>query len=155
MARDVNQALAREFGLSADEYQRVLAIMGRTPSLTELGVFSVMPFAECSAAAYEAASRAVEGGILEDGDPPLPQLHKNHGDALYRAGRYDDALEAYERAIRANPALGDDVYLRVGNIRFKARDQNAAIESWERALELNPANDTARANLELARTLSA
>ena len=26
---------------------------------------------------------------------------------------------------------------------------------WERALELNPANDTARANLELARTLSA
>jgi hypothetical protein len=27
MARDVNQALAREFGLSADEYARVLTIM--------------------------------------------------------------------------------------------------------------------------------
>jgi phosphoribosylformylglycinamidine synthase len=48
MARDVNQALAREFGLSADEYQRVLAIMGRTPSLTELGVFSVMWSEHCS-----------------------------------------------------------------------------------------------------------
>ncbi len=48
MPRDVNQALAREFGLSADEYQRVLEIMGRTPSLTELGVFSVMWSEHCS-----------------------------------------------------------------------------------------------------------
>ena len=38
MPREVNQALAREFGLSADEYGRVLAIMGRSPSLTELGL---------------------------------------------------------------------------------------------------------------------
>src|SRR5262245_24598429 len=38
----VNQALAAEFGLSADEYVRVLEIMGRAPTLTELGVFSVM-----------------------------------------------------------------------------------------------------------------
>ncbi len=48
MQRDVNQALAREFGLSADEYARVLDIMGRTPSLTELGVFSVMWSEHCS-----------------------------------------------------------------------------------------------------------
>ncbi len=48
MNRDVNQALAKEFGLSADEYARVLAIMGRTPSLTELGIFSVMWSEHCS-----------------------------------------------------------------------------------------------------------
>ena len=47
-ARDVNQSLAREFGLSTDEYGRVLAIMGRTPSLTELGIFSVMWSEHCS-----------------------------------------------------------------------------------------------------------
>ena len=46
--RDVNQALAREFGLSAEEYARVLAIMGRTPSITELGIFSVMWSEHCS-----------------------------------------------------------------------------------------------------------
>ncbi len=43
-----NQALARQFGLSADEYARVLTIMGRTPSLTELGIFSVMWSEHCS-----------------------------------------------------------------------------------------------------------
>jgi phosphoribosylformylglycinamidine synthase len=48
MARDVNQDLARQFGLSADEYARVLEIMGRTPTLTELGVFSVMWSEHCS-----------------------------------------------------------------------------------------------------------
>jgi phosphoribosylformylglycinamidine synthase len=45
---EVNQDLARSFGLSAEEYARVLAIMGRTPSLTELGVFSVMWSEHCS-----------------------------------------------------------------------------------------------------------
>ncbi|MCW3474472.1 phosphoribosylformylglycinamidine synthase subunit PurL [Limobrevibacterium gyesilva] len=48
MAQQVNQALARQFGLSADEYAKVLAIMGRTPTLTELGVFSVMWSEHCS-----------------------------------------------------------------------------------------------------------
>ena len=36
------------FGLSAEEYARVLDIMGRTPTLTELGVFSVMWSEHCS-----------------------------------------------------------------------------------------------------------
>jgi phosphoribosylformylglycinamidine synthase subunit PurL len=44
----VNQELAREFGLSAEEYGKVLEIMGRTPSLTELGIFSVMWSEHCS-----------------------------------------------------------------------------------------------------------
>ena len=48
MTRDVTETLAREFGLSAEEYARVLDIMGRTPSLTELGVFSVMWSEHCS-----------------------------------------------------------------------------------------------------------
>ncbi len=44
----VDQDLARIFGLSGEEYGRVLAIMGRTPSLTELGIFSVMWSEHCS-----------------------------------------------------------------------------------------------------------
>jgi phosphoribosylformylglycinamidine synthase II len=48
MNPDVSEDLARSFGLSAEEYGRVLAIMGRTPSFTELGVFSVMWSEHCS-----------------------------------------------------------------------------------------------------------
>ena len=47
-ARAVDAALAREFGLNAEEYGRVLAIMGRVPTLTELGIFSVMWSEHCS-----------------------------------------------------------------------------------------------------------
>ncbi|MGE0415728.1 MAG: phosphoribosylformylglycinamidine synthase subunit PurL [Acetobacteraceae bacterium] len=48
MQKEVNQQLAQEFGLSAEEYAKVLEIMGRTPTLTELGVFSVMWSEHCS-----------------------------------------------------------------------------------------------------------
>src|SRR3984885_11220044 len=44
----VSQALAADFGLSAEEYAKVLEIMGPTPSRTELGVFSVMGSEPCS-----------------------------------------------------------------------------------------------------------
>ncbi len=44
----VGEKLARSFGLSGEEYARVLEIMGRVPSLTELGVFSVMWSEHCS-----------------------------------------------------------------------------------------------------------
>jgi phosphoribosylformylglycinamidine synthase II len=47
-ARVVDEKLGREFGLNAEEYARVLTIMGRTPSLTELGIFSVMWSEHCS-----------------------------------------------------------------------------------------------------------
>ena len=40
--------LAAEFGLKPDEYERVLAILGRAPRLAELGLFSVMWSEHCS-----------------------------------------------------------------------------------------------------------
>ncbi len=44
----INAALAKSFGLNAEEYAKVLDIMGRVPSLTELGIFSVMWSEHCS-----------------------------------------------------------------------------------------------------------
>lgn len=45
---EVTAALAAQFGLNAEEYARVLKIMGRTPTYTELGIFSVMWSEHCS-----------------------------------------------------------------------------------------------------------
>jgi phosphoribosylformylglycinamidine synthase len=44
----VDLALAREHGLSDGEYADILAILGRTPSFPELGIFSVMWSEHCS-----------------------------------------------------------------------------------------------------------
>lgn len=47
-APEVNEQLAKSFGLSSDEYKKILEIMGRIPNHTELGIFSVMWSEHCS-----------------------------------------------------------------------------------------------------------
>jgi phosphoribosylformylglycinamidine synthase subunit PurL len=44
----VTQALVKEHGLTPSEYETLLGILGRTPSITELGIFSVMWSEHCS-----------------------------------------------------------------------------------------------------------
>jgi tetratricopeptide (TPR) repeat protein len=80
--------------------------------------------------------------------PALPQISKNLGDIYYRLGRYDDAWEAYHRAVRLQPDLGDDLFFKLGNLAVKRGDRIAAAEHWNRALELNPRHQLARANLQ-------
>lgn len=45
---EVNVSLAVELGLTEDEYSRILAILGRVPTYTELGIYSVMWSEHCS-----------------------------------------------------------------------------------------------------------
>ncbi|MGH9586987.1 MAG: AIR synthase related protein, partial [Acidobacteriaceae bacterium] len=44
----VTPELLAQHGITAEEYQRILAALGRTPSLTELGIYSVMWSEHCS-----------------------------------------------------------------------------------------------------------
>ncbi len=81
-------------------------------------------------------------------DPSLAQVFKNLGDLHYRAGLYDEALEAYERAAKLNPELGDDLYFKLGNIAYKRRDRERARTGWQRVTEINPGHQLARANLD-------
>jgi phosphoribosylformylglycinamidine synthase subunit PurL len=45
---NVTAALAAEHGLTQEEFDRAIAILGRTPNMTELGIFSVMWSEHCS-----------------------------------------------------------------------------------------------------------
>src|SRR5213079_2707959 len=45
---NVTPELAAEHGLSGEEFDRAVAILGRTPNLTELGIFSAMWSEHCS-----------------------------------------------------------------------------------------------------------
>jgi tetratricopeptide (TPR) repeat protein len=98
---------------------------------------------------YEDAVAAAEQGAQEDS--ALAQLHKNLGDLSYRRGQYDAAQESYLRAVKANAGLGADVYLKLGNIRYRQHDQPAAVAYWERAAALDPGNAIVRSNLEATR----
>jgi len=82
-------------------------------------------------------------------EPSLPQLSKNLGDLLYRAGRYDEAQDAFDRAAKLAPELGDDLYFKLGNLAFRRRDRDRARDCWQHAAELNPGHQLARSNLEI------
>ncbi|MDH7798095.1 phosphoribosylformylglycinamidine synthase II [Beijerinckia sp. GAS462] len=45
---EITPALVAEHGLKPDEYERILALIGRTPTITELGIFSAMWNEHCS-----------------------------------------------------------------------------------------------------------
>src|SRR5439155_4712584 len=84
--------------------------------------------------AYDEALHVFERGLAKD--PTLPQLHKNIGDLYYRTNHFDEALAAFERAVNAEPNLGDDVYVKLGNIRLKRQQKDEAAKAWQRALDL-------------------
>lgn len=98
---------------------------------------------------YDDAASMVERGAQEDAG--LAQLYKNGGDYAYRAARYDDAFDAYQRAARANPALGEDLFLKMGNIRYRRGDTEGAVAFWERALAMDPESAIVRSNLDAVR----
>jgi tetratricopeptide (TPR) repeat protein len=98
---------------------------------------------------FESATRWADQAVAEE--PTLPQAQKNMGDAHYRAGRYDEAHEALQRAVKLRPDAGADAYLKLGNIRMRRGERTEGIALWERALELQPTNAIVRANLEAVR----
>ena len=74
-----------------------IAYAGVAAYYSWLGSFSVLPFAECSAAAYEAAATAVEI------DPNLAEAHIRLANYLASLGDEAGAWEEMRRATAAEP----------------------------------------------------
>ena len=45
---EITPQLVKEHNLTEDEYQKILEILGRVPTITELGIFSAMWSEHCS-----------------------------------------------------------------------------------------------------------
>lgn len=84
-----------------------------------------------------------------EADSTLAQPHKNLGDLAHRRGVDPEALDHYRRAAGSDPDLGDDLYVRMGDIHYRRNERQDAIRCWRRALELNPANEVARTHLDV------
>ena len=74
---EVNLQLAKELGLTEEEYERVLKILGRVPTYTELGIYSVMWSEHCS----------YKSSILE-----IKKLPRSGGRLLVSAGEENAGL---------------------------------------------------------------
>jgi tetratricopeptide (TPR) repeat protein len=76
------------------------------------------------------------------------------GNQAYQEGDWEGAIRAYESVLEAGYTSAGLEY-NLGNAYFKAGDLGRSILHWERALVLSPGAADTRANLELARSLTA
>jgi len=95
------------------------------------------------------------------GDPDSPVLNFNAGDAAYRLRKFDDAFEAYSKAmVSSDPTLRQKAYYNAGNALFMAGNLAQEIErqlstyydaryQYHQALDLDPGDEQAKKNLSL------
>jgi Ca-activated chloride channel homolog len=95
------------------------------------------------------------------GDPDSPVLNFNAGDAAYRLRKFDEAFEAYSKAmVSDDPTIREKAYYNAGNALFMAGNVAQEIErqlsnyydaryQYHQALDLDPGDQQAKRNLSL------
>ncbi|MFV2006734.1 MAG: DUF4388 domain-containing protein [Longimicrobiales bacterium] len=95
----------------------------------------------------EEAAQAYYDRATESENPP-PQAYKALGDQAFRRGDNKAARAHYEQAVSIDGRLGEDVYIKLGDIALEDSRNDEASTLWRRALELNPHNDELQERLE-------
>ena len=94
-------------------------------------------------------------------DPDSPGINFNLGDAAYRLQKYDEAFEAYSKAmVSSDPVLQEKAYYNAGNSLFLEGNHAEDLEQqlstyydaryqYHQALDRNPGDEQAKKNLSL------
>jgi Ca-activated chloride channel homolog len=94
-------------------------------------------------------------------DPDSPRMNFNLGDAAYRLQKYDEAFEAYSKAmVSRDPTLQERAYYNAGNTLFMEGNHAQDLEQqlsnyydaryqYHQALDRNPEDEQAKKNLRL------
>ena len=94
-------------------------------------------------------------------DPDSPGTNFNLGDAAYRLQKYDEAFEAYSKAmVSSDPTLQEKAYYNAGNTLFMEGNHAQDLEQqlsnyydaryqYHQALDRNPGDEQAKKNLRL------
>lgn len=89
----------------------------------------------------------------EVANPEAPIVHFNIGDALYKKRKYEEALQAYGKALQKSNdvKLQAQAYYNRGNTLFRLNKWPESILEYQQALKLNPNDNDAKYNLEYVR----
>ncbi len=85
-------------------------------------------------------------------NPSNPVAQFNLGNAMYRADKKEEAIKAYENAVKdlIAPAEKGNAYYNKGVVLQNDKKLQECIEAYKRALIIDPENDDARQNLQKA-----
>ncbi len=101
---------------------------------------------------YDAANNKYRDALNQD--PLSPIIHFNLGNVNYKKQSFEDALEAYDKALTSEDILKQSQsYYNRGNTLFRMGNLAESILAYKRALELNPDDQDAKYNLEYVRAL--
>ena len=121
-----------------------LAACGPTPD--QVNNSGHEPYANAD---YEAAL-----DVYQEAQERAPQSgapHYNTGNALYRVGKFEGAIQGYDEALKyARDDLRSRGFFNRGNVAFQTQQYAQAVEAYKEALRMNPDDLDAKHNLELA-----
>ena len=85
--------------------------------------------------------------------PENPDVAYNLANSRYRLGRYEEAVEAYKKALteKTPTHLKQKSYYNMGNAYYRMGYMDEAIDSYKKALELNTGDMDSKFNLEWVR----
>ena len=114
---EVNTATAKEVGLSTDEYSLICQKLGRTPSYTELGVYSVMWSEHCSYknSILQLKTLPRSGGrmLVEAGEENAGLIDIGHGYAIafkIESHNHPSAVEPFQGAATGVGGILRDIF---------------------------------------------
>lgn len=101
---------------------------------------------------YEPQNLNVELSAIKKNPPidvrlnPIPQSPLTQGDTLYGEGKYDEALQEYQRVLEEHPDL-PDLYDKIGICYYRLNDYDNAVIYFEKMLAVNPTSQDTLINL--------
>ncbi|MBN2828745.1 MAG: tetratricopeptide repeat protein [Candidatus Cloacimonetes bacterium] len=101
---------------------------------------------------YEKAEKNFNENAVKD--PTDPKLQYNLGNAYYKNNKPEEALSAYQSALRNSKFKQKDKVLQnIGNIYYNNKDYGQALEAYKQSLKINPKNQDVKNNYELAKQM--